>query len=117
MGSLKTDYIDAFYARLNRDRERDSLKYLCFVGAKLGSFGCTDTHGYGYDHDRLCPKEEYYDGKFIGKYMHECPMFACRGAGDARVEFHIDFPTTGCGGGPWPPEYIAELEKKWHRYL
>ena len=34
MGSLKTDYIDAFYARLNRDRERDSLEYLCFVNVR-----------------------------------------------------------------------------------
>lgn len=45
--------------------------------------------------------------------MHECPMFACRGAGDPRPDFHINFPTTGCDGGPWPPEYIAELKKKW----
>lgn len=112
MGSLKTDYIDTFYARLNKDRKRDSLEYLCFVGAISGDFGA-DTHGYGYDRACLLPKEEYYDGNFIGKYMHECPMFACRGAGDARVEFHIDFPTTGCGGGPCPPEYIAELDKKW----
>lgn len=113
MGSLKTDYVDAFYAILNEDRRSDTLEYLCFAGAIPGSFGCDRTYGYGDDRARIHPKEEYYDGKFIGKYMHEYPMFDCRGAGDARADFHINFPTTGKGGGPWPPEYIAELEKKW----
>ena len=113
MGSLKTDYIDAFYARLNRDRKRDSLKYLCFIGAISGSFGCDNTYGYGYDRDRLRPNEEYYDGKFIGKYMYEHPMYYCHGAGEAWHNYYVNCPTTGCGGGPYPPEYTAELEKKW----
>ncbi len=110
MESLKSDYINTFYTRLNRDRKSDTLDYLCFVGAVSGNYGYDHTYGYGYDD--LQPKEKYYDGNFIGKYMYKCPMHCC-GAGDARAQFHIDFPTTGEGGGPYPPEYIAELEKKW----
>ena len=110
MGSLKTDYVDAFYVRLNKDRKGYTPEDLCFVGAVSGSYGYDHTYGYGYDNTRLSPNEVYCDGNFIGKYMHNDPMF-CRGAGHARVQFHIDFPTTGCGGGSYPPEYIAEMEK------